>query len=392
MALNVITAVFDGGSNSVVAAPSPAQWNRGMKLKIEGLTLPVSYQVEYTTSYTRNAIPEIGDATGVDIPNILLQRSAPITACVVLHEGQDDRETKYWITIHITPRKPPETTDPDPEEVDIIDQAIAALQEGVEAAAQSAEDAEAASQAIQEMGVEAETGAAGGSAAVQKVVDPETGAVTLIFTVPPGNDGYSPTIAVESVQGGHRVTVTDAEGSTSFDVTNGQNGRSITGVSMGADYKLTISFSDGTSWTTPSSIRGATGATPDISIGTVTTGAAGSSAAATMTGTAENPVLNLTIPKGDPGEVPAAAIAPTEAGSTAAAAHAEGELFWLSGTLYRATADIAIGDSIVTSGSGANAAAAQIGEALNDLNSALNDLGLSVSNGKLCVTYDSGNT
>ena len=44
--------------------------------------------------------------------------------------------------------------------------------------------------------------------------------------------------------------------------------------------------------------EGDPGATPDISIGTVTTGAAGSPAAASMTGTAEAPVLNLTIPQG----------------------------------------------------------------------------------------------
>ena len=39
----------------------------------------------------------------------------------------------------------------------------------------------------------------------------------------------------------------------------------------------------------------------DIDIGTVTTGAAGSSAAATLTGTAPDLTLNLTIPRGDPG-------------------------------------------------------------------------------------------
>lgn len=51
--------------------------------------------------------------------------------------------------------------------------------------------------------------------------------------------------------------------------------------------------------------QGPTGATPDISIGTVETGAAGSEAEASMTGTPENPVLNLTIPRGDPGVVQA---------------------------------------------------------------------------------------
>jgi len=48
--------------------------------------------------------------------------------------------------------------------------------------------------------------------------------------------------------------------------------------------------------------QGETGATPDFAIGTVTTGAAGSSASASITGTAEAPVLNMTIPRGDKGE------------------------------------------------------------------------------------------
>lgn len=51
---------------------------------------------------------------------------------------------------------------------------------------------------------------------------------------------------------------------------------------------------------------GETGATPDFSVGTVTTLEPGTSATATITGTAESPVLNLGIPKGakgDTGEV-----------------------------------------------------------------------------------------
>ena len=44
--------------------------------------------------------------------------------------------------------------------------------------------------------------------------------------------------------------------------------------------------------------RGVSGVTPDLTIGTVTTGQAGSQASATITGTDEEPVLNLTIPRG----------------------------------------------------------------------------------------------
>ena len=53
------------------------------------------------------------------------------------------------------------------------------------------------------------------------------------------------------------------------------------------------------------SLEGPVGATPDISIGTVTTVEPGTPAAATMTGTPEAPVLNLTIPKGVAGDTPA---------------------------------------------------------------------------------------
>lgn len=39
-----------------------------------------------------------------------------------------------------------------------------------------------------------------------------------------GQDGVSPTVAVTEISGGHRVTITDAEGSRSFDVMDGQDG------------------------------------------------------------------------------------------------------------------------------------------------------------------------
>lgn len=48
--------------------------------------------------------------------------------------------------------------------------------------------------------------------------------------------------------------------------------------------------------------RGATGATPQINV-QVTTGAPGSQASVSVTGTAENPVIHLTIPRGDTGEL-----------------------------------------------------------------------------------------
>jgi hypothetical protein len=39
-----------------------------------------------------------------------------------------------------------------------------------------------------------------------------------------GDDGFSPTVAVTEIEGGHRVTITDAEGTETFDVMDGEGG------------------------------------------------------------------------------------------------------------------------------------------------------------------------
>lgn len=41
----------------------------------------------------------------------------------------------------------------------------------------------------------------------------------------PGKDGVSPTLSISSITGGHRITITDAAGSKSFDVKDGENGK-----------------------------------------------------------------------------------------------------------------------------------------------------------------------
>ena len=55
-------------------------------------------------------------------------------------------------------------------------------------------------------------------------------------------------------------------------------------------------------WKGDNGAKGDTGATPNLQIGTVTTLDSGSNATASITGTTENPLLNLGIPKGDKGD------------------------------------------------------------------------------------------
>lgn len=101
---------------------------------------------------------------------------------------------------------------------------------------------------------------------------------------------------------------------------NGVREDADAGAFDGATYTPAVSAGGDLSWTNdkgkpnpptvnikgPEGQPGQTGATPDISIGTVETLPPGSPATATITGTAENPVLSFGIPQGQqgaPGEV-----------------------------------------------------------------------------------------
>lgn len=88
-----------------------------------------------------------------------------------------------------------------------------------------------------------------------------------------GEPGTSPTVTVQDIAGGHRIVITDATGTSFVDVLNGKQG--------------------------DPGKPGNTGATPELTIGTVEEGDAPS---ATITGTAKNPVLNLTLKSGAPGK------------------------------------------------------------------------------------------
>lgn len=153
---------------------------------------------------------------------------------------------------------------------------------------------------------------------------------------PPGSDGVSPTVIVTQTATGAVITATDAGGTTSATVFNGQDGSPGAAGSPGADGhtpeitasksgKVTTIMADGTAIAeiddgadgAPGS-AGDDGITPDIQIGTVTTLPAGSEATASMTGTAAAPLLNLGIPKGDKGDPGGASAAGLSLGLTSA--------------------------------------------------------------------------
>ena len=64
----------------------------------------------------------------------------------------------------------------------------------------------------------------------------------------PGDDGVSPTVSVVDISGGHRVTITDAYGDTSFDVLDGSPGVSpvISVSTITGGHRVTITDATGT--------------------------------------------------------------------------------------------------------------------------------------------------
>ena len=135
-----------------------------------------------------------------------------------------------------------------------------------------------AKNAVQNMGVNANTGAEGSQAQVQKTVDPQTGAVTLTFTIPRGNTGNTPHFGIGTVS----TLEADQEATAT-----------ITGTA--AEPRLNLGI--------PKGPQGGVGATPDFDIGSVETVDYDEPAEASITGTPEHPVLNLKIPKGEPATV-----------------------------------------------------------------------------------------
>ena len=122
-----------------------------------------------------------------------------------------------------------------------------------------------------------------------------------------GKDGITPTIGKN---GNWYLGSTDTgKPSRGADGTPGATGAPGKDGAPGADGKdgITPTIGKNGNWylgstDTGKPSRGADGAVPDIQIGTVTTLPAGSDATASMGGTAENPLLNLGIPRGADGQ------------------------------------------------------------------------------------------
>lgn len=144
---NVVWAIFNGARKCDTVPRY--QYDYGQILCFKGIPLPPTYEVHFSNaSVGGSATTMLGTAeAGVQIPDTYLASGRPVFAWIFLHEGEDDGETVYSVTIPVVTRPAPTDDPPTPEEQSIVTQAIAALNSAVSHVDTVAEevDADAAS-------------------------------------------------------------------------------------------------------------------------------------------------------------------------------------------------------------------------------------------------------
>ena len=123
---NILRVKF--GTSRTVNAEALWQYDYGQILVMEGIDLPVIYEVHFAKYGDATSYTVLGDADGVPIPDILLQTPGEIRAWLYLHTGENDGETEYQINIQVQLRAEPSNGTPTPVQQDIITEAVAIMQ------------------------------------------------------------------------------------------------------------------------------------------------------------------------------------------------------------------------------------------------------------------------
>ena len=128
---NIVQARFLYGRSTKTRAMW--QWDYGIILQFDGLDLPPVYTVHFANQpQSGNALQQVGGIGGVVVPDALLETGLNVYAWVYLHTGEDDGETVYSVMIPVNKRPKPTNETPTPAQQSALDEAIIALNTGVE--------------------------------------------------------------------------------------------------------------------------------------------------------------------------------------------------------------------------------------------------------------------
>lgn len=144
---NVVIAAFQNGNYSARTDPV-WQYDYGLVLRITGVELPSAYEVHFSNDPLGFSKAQIGDESGVRIPDEYLLTGQMVYAWLFLHEGAEDGETKLSISIPVRRRAMPLDEEPTSGEQSVIAQTIAALNQAVSDVEAAAEEVKSLIQMI----------------------------------------------------------------------------------------------------------------------------------------------------------------------------------------------------------------------------------------------------
>lgn len=210
------------------------QWDKGQRLIIQSDDLPEYFEVHFANDELGRSKSVFGQqGEPVEIPDEYLTSGQNIHVWV--YSAEDDHsETECHGILDVTPRAEPIDEEPTPAQTSIIDELVRQLNQAYSTAQSLVEGIPTA---IESALAEAkETGVfdgitptitiddipGGHRITVTSGEDVETFDIMYGQQGDPGNDGYSPTVSVEEIDGGHRITIEDQNGTHTFNVMNGQ--------------------------------------------------------------------------------------------------------------------------------------------------------------------------
>ena len=198
-----VTVTFEEGE-LYVKGPHVFQYDYGLVLIIDGIVLPQGYEVHFSNK--KHGVAKKAEITneGVMIPDEYLRSGEDVFGWIYIRDGNDDGYTVYSMQIPVIGRSVEEGDNISPVQHNIIDEAIRALEAAVVMTEENVRHYPIIGDNDDWFVYDAF-----GDAYV------DTGIKAL------GDDGYSPTCQIVAIQGGHRVTFTDADGDHSFDVMDG---------------------------------------------------------------------------------------------------------------------------------------------------------------------------
>lgn len=160
---NIIRVSF-GAIRSTTASPR-YRYDYGQILELIGIpNLPDAFEAHFSNEdEDGTATTMIGQAGRVPVPDTYFETGLPVYCWVYVHDAETDGRTAWKVKIPVRQRAAPEEGSVDPQQADVIAQAIAALntaeQHSAANAAAAAESAEEASEAAAASAQSAESAA-----------------------------------------------------------------------------------------------------------------------------------------------------------------------------------------------------------------------------------------